>query len=109
VADAIEHVSATEAISLSKGTSVLLDVREQDEWDAGHAPQAQSLPMSQLTERLSELPVDTDILVICHSGGRSQRVTRALVDAGYPAIDVSGGMLAWAAAGGEVVEGPARR
>jgi rhodanese-related sulfurtransferase len=81
----------------------LLDVREPDEWAAGHSPLAVSIPMSQLQERLAEIPEGEQVLVICHSGGRSQRVTDYLNSEGYDAVNVSGGMMAWNAAGGEIV------
>ncbi len=77
-----------------------LDVREADEWAAGHAPTALHIPMSQLTERIGELPADQDPLyVICRSGGRSARVVAYLAGQGYPAVNVDGGMQAWARAG----------
>jgi rhodanese-related sulfurtransferase len=77
----------------------LLDVREDDEWAAGHAPQATHIPLGQLGERTAEIPPDQDIYVICRSGGRSARATQALVGAGWHAINVAGGMQDWAAAG----------
>jgi rhodanese-related sulfurtransferase len=98
-----EQVTAAEAISLSAGDSVLLDIREQYEWDAVHAPNAQHLPMSELEARAGELPIDATLLVICHSGQRSTLVTEALVAAGYDAVNVAGGMLGWELAGGDVV------
>jgi rhodanese-related sulfurtransferase len=77
-----------------------LDVREADEWAAGHAPTADHIPMSELTERLADVPKDRDPLyVICRSGGRSARVAGFLIQQGYPAVNVDGGMQAWAAAG----------
>jgi rhodanese-related sulfurtransferase len=101
------EVRATEAIELAKNGAWVLDVREQDEWDRGHSPLTHLLPMSTLTERLSEVPVDQKVLVVCHAGSRSLRVTKALQDAGYDAVNVAGGMLAWADAGGEIVsDGP---
>ena len=51
--------------------AVLIDVREDDEWQAGHAPDAQHLPMSRFVERLDELPDADPLYVICRSGGRS--------------------------------------
>jgi rhodanese-related sulfurtransferase len=106
----IENVTVAEAIELSKGDSWLVDVREPDEWEAGHAEGAYSLPMSQLNERIAELPEDATLLVICHSGGRSARVTEALAAQGYNAINVLGGTQAWQSAGGVVVaDGPAPR
>jgi len=99
-------VTAAEAIELVKSDNWLLDVREQDEWDRGHAPAAHLIPLSVIGMRLSEVPVDQRIIVICHSGARSERVTTALLDAGYTASNVDGGMMAWQAAGGDVVAGP---
>jgi rhodanese-related sulfurtransferase len=78
---------------------VLLDVREDDEWAAGHAPHAQHIPMSELSGRLTELPQDSDVLVICRSGGRSARVTAYLNANGWDAVNVDGGMQSWAASG----------
>jgi rhodanese-related sulfurtransferase len=99
---AAPEISVEEAIRLAASGALLIDVREQDEWDAGHAPTARLLPMSLLADRLEELPADERVLVICHSGGRSARVTDFLAQRGYDAINVAGGMTAWAAAGGPV-------
>jgi rhodanese-related sulfurtransferase len=79
--------------------TVLLDVREQDEWDAGHAPNALHIPMSELAGRLGELPAEQEVLVICRSGGRSARVTAYLNANGWDARNVDGGMQQWAATG----------
>ena len=84
----------------------LLDVREQYEWDAGHAPDARLIPMSEFQERASTLSQDIQWLVICQSGVRSDRVTQYLRLEGYDAVNVAGGMNAWQAAGFDVV--PAR-
>ena len=81
----------------------LLDVREADEWAAGHAATARHLPMSELTARLGELPDDDPLYVICRSGGRSSRVVAYLAGQGYPAVNVDGGMRAWSAQGRVVV------
>jgi rhodanese-related sulfurtransferase len=77
----------------------LLDVREDDEWAAGHVPNSTHIPLRQLGARTAELPQDREIYVICRSGARSARVTQALVAAGWPAFNVGGGMQDWAAAG----------
>jgi rhodanese-related sulfurtransferase len=76
-----------------------LDVREADEWAAGHAPTATHIPMGQIQGRLGDIPADDPLYVICRAGGRSAQVVGFLVQQGYPAINVSGGMQAWFAAG----------
>ena len=101
--DEVPAVPVQEAISAAASGEYLLDVREQGEWDEVRAPSATLLPMSVLRERTDELPEDGRILVICRSGARSAAVTEALVAAGYPAVNVDGGILAWEAAGGPVV------
>jgi rhodanese-related sulfurtransferase len=98
------QISAADAIDLVADSGWLLDVREQDEWDRGHAPQAHLIPMGSVLGRIGELPDDTQILVICHVGYRSWQVTKALVRAGFDAVSVAGGMDAWQSAGGVVVE-----
>jgi rhodanese-related sulfurtransferase len=77
----------------------LLDVREDDEWAAGHAPGAAHIPLGQLSGRATEVPRDTTVYVICRSGGRSARAAFALAGAGWEAVNVAGGMQDWAAAG----------
>jgi len=81
----------------------LLDVREDDEWAAGHVPGATHIPMGQLSARTDELPQDKEIYVICRSGMRSARVTVALNGAGWRALNVGGGMQEWATAGRPMV------
>jgi rhodanese-related sulfurtransferase len=78
---------------------VLLDVREDDEWAAGHAPDAVHVPMTELAARLDEVPEADPLYVICRSGGRSQRVAQYLNANGWAATNVAGGMSSWAAVG----------
>jgi len=88
----------------------LLDVREQDEWDAGHAPDAVHIPLGSLADRAQEIPTDQDVYVICRSGGRSARATQALNQVGWRAHNVTGGMQGWEAAARPMVSesgGPA--
>ncbi|MBU6279842.1 MAG: rhodanese-like domain-containing protein [Actinomycetales bacterium] len=96
------QIVVTEVLALLDQGAVLVDVRELDETSAGRAPQAILNPM--LSFDLASVPEDTPLLVICHSGGRSQQVTQALRQRGYDASNVVGGMVAWAAAGLPVVD-----
>ncbi len=84
------------------GADALLDVREDDEWAAGHAPQAVHVPMSAFLERLGEVP-EGPLAVVCRSGHRSAQVTQYLLAQGRTARNVDGGMLAWQALGLPVV------
>lgn len=84
---------------VERGEAVLLDVREPEEWRAGHAPAAEHLPLTELRARLDEVPRDRPLLAICRSGGRSEQVAVALDGLGYDVANVRGGMQAWAKAG----------
>ncbi|GAA3431641.1 rhodanese-like domain-containing protein [Kutzneria kofuensis] len=76
--------------------AVLLDVREDDEWAAGHAPQAIHIPLGELAERIGEVPQDSgEVYVVCRMGGRSARATMYLNQSGWDAVNVAGGMQVW--------------
>ncbi len=82
----------------------LLDVREPDEWVAGHAPDAHHLPMMEVPARMGEIPTDTEVVVVCRSGGRSGQVVSYLSGQGWDNVrNLDGGMQSWAAAGRRVV------
>ena len=77
----------------------LLDVREGDEWQAGHIAGAQHIPLGELRERLDELPKDRMILAVCRHGNRSEAATRGLRTLGYTVENLEGGVTAWSRAG----------
>jgi rhodanese-related sulfurtransferase len=81
----------------------LLDVREDDEWAAGHAPEAVHVRLGELNERSEEVPRDREVYVICRSGARSAYAAQALAGAGWKAINVADGMTGWAVAGRPMV------
>ena len=81
----------------------LLDVREDDEWAAGHAPDAVHVRLGDLGARTGELPRDCEVYVICRSGARSAYAAQALAGAGWTAINVADGMTGWAVAGRPMV------
>ncbi len=82
---------------------VLLDVREDDEWQRGHAPGAQHIPMGDVPARMAEIDPEKELYVICLAGGRSQRVSQYLQRNGYEPVNIDGGMRAWAQAGRPIV------
>jgi len=100
----LEEVSPTEAVSLVDSGAILLDVREDDEWALGHAPQATHMPLSRLRELVNDLPTDQTIVCVCHVGGRSAMVADALNRAGWSAVNLTGGMDAWETVGLPVVQ-----
>jgi rhodanese-related sulfurtransferase len=77
----------------------LLDVREDDEWVAGHAPDAVHVRLGELGARARELPRDREVYVICRTGARSAYAAQALAGGGWTAVNVSDGMTGWAIAG----------
>ena len=76
-----------------------VDVRTQEEWDEYHAPNTTLIPLDQLPNRLSEVPKDKEILVVCRSGNRSQQGRDILLSAGYNATSMAGGLKEWYAKG----------
>ncbi len=77
----------------------VLDVREHDEWDAGHVPGAVHIPLGELGARYTEIGRDRPLFVICRSGNRSAHAAQALAGAGWDARNVADGMMGWQAAG----------
>lgn len=82
--------------------ATLLDVREDDEWESGHAEGALHIPMGEVPQRLADLP-EGPLHVVCRAGGRSLRVAQWLQENGYDVVNVEGGMGAWAEAGRPMV------
>ena len=91
------------AVSRLPDDAVLLDVREDDEWAAGHAPTAVHIPMTTLADRLDEIPDGEPVYVLCRNGGRSARVAQYLNGNGWDAVNVDGGMMVWQALGRPLV------
>jgi DMSO/TMAO reductase YedYZ molybdopterin-dependent catalytic subunit len=100
---AAPEVGARAAAALVDAGALLIDVREPGEWQAGHVAQAWLLPMGQVARHRDDLPQDRQIVVVCRSGGRSAAVAEALRAWGLDAVNLSGGMTAWALAGLPVV------
>jgi rhodanese-related sulfurtransferase len=81
----------------------LLDVREQDEWDAGHVEGSQHIPIGELLGRLPEIPTDREVVVVCRVGSRSAQVAAYLGQQGFNMVNLTGGLEAWVDAGRPLV------
>jgi rhodanese-related sulfurtransferase len=96
-------VNVTEAVELIEGGALLLDVREDNEWESGRAASATHIALNDVPDHLDELPSDRVIVCVCRSGARSGRATKFLVEQGRNAVNLEGGMLAWNADGEPIV------
>ncbi|CAN5874231.1 rhodanese-like domain-containing protein [soil metagenome] len=95
------HVDVAQALSMLDQRARLLDVREDDEWHAGHAPSAEHRPLGLVDP--GDYASGTTIVVVCRSGNRSQKAAIALHGAGVSVYNLDGGMQAWSQAGQPVV------
>ncbi|NOK61356.1 MAG: rhodanese-like domain-containing protein [Chloroflexi bacterium AL-W] len=95
------EVDAATVASIKEQPEVfVLDVREVDEYTAGHIPGVTHIPMNDVPARLEEIPTDKTVIVTCRSGNRSSQITTFLQDQGYTNIhNMQGGILAWQEAG----------
>lgn len=80
---------------LAQGRVHLVDVREADEFAAGHVPGAVNLPLSEIAGRYTELATDKSYHIICQMGGRSAQACAFLDAQGYHVTNVNGGTAAW--------------
>lgn len=91
----VRDVTPHEAMGLIHDDALLLDVREGEEWTAGHAPMATHIPLAELPDHLEELNRDETIVCVCRSGGRSLRAAEFLDEHGFDVVNLAGGMTAW--------------
>jgi rhodanese-related sulfurtransferase len=96
-------IDACTAREITESGGLLVDVRSQAEWNAGHAPAAKHIPVELINCRASELPSGVPIVTVCKSGVRSASAARSLAAKGFEASSVRGGMNSWRQAGGRVV------
>jgi rhodanese-related sulfurtransferase len=99
----VAHADVAELPAEFGPAAVLLDVRENDEWQRGHAADALHIPMGEVPTRLQEIDPAAKLYIVCKAGGRSLRVAQYLQRNGYQPVNVDGGMLAWAKAGRPVI------
>jgi rhodanese-related sulfurtransferase len=91
----IDAVTASQLVDRNHAT--LIDVREAEEWEVGHAPAAIHMPLGGLVA--SEVTNDKLVIAVCRSGGRSAKATALLRAGGIDVRNLTGGMQAWSAAG----------
>jgi rhodanese-related sulfurtransferase len=86
----------------------LVDVRQPEEYREGHIQGAKLIPLGQLPQRLKELPKNHEIICVCRSGSRSNSAAKQLINAGYRASNLKGGMLGWTRSGFPIQKGSSR-
>jgi rhodanese-related sulfurtransferase len=90
----IKQIDAA-ALNKEKAKYFLIDVRQPQEYQQGHISGAKLIPLRQLATRMQELPAGREIVCVCHSGNRSKSAARKLSAAGFKAVNLRGGMIAW--------------
>ena len=97
-------VSAAEAVRLVEGGALVVDVRREFEWNRVHIPGAVHAPLEVLLDRCLEFPEDRLLITFCTGGIRSSGAANLLADNGFDAVNMSGGLIHWRAAGGPLTE-----
>lgn len=95
-------ISAAEAVELVADGALVIDVRRSFEWNRVHIPGAVHMPLEQLPQRCLELPEDRLLITFCTGGLRSAGAANLLVENGFEAVNMSGGLIHWRAAGGRL-------
>jgi rhodanese-related sulfurtransferase len=95
-------IKGDRALELVRGGATLLDVRENSEWKSGHAPGAVHVPLGDIDKAPRRLRQGRPVVVMCASGMRSRTAAKHLRGLGWDAASLSGGMMAWQRAGGEI-------
>lgn len=97
------EISVKQAYQLYQDGVFILDVREQDEWDAGHIPGAKLIPLGSLAMGSGEVPHLEPVVIVCRSGNRSAQARDVLKSIGFVHVtSMAGGMNEWAAAGYDI-------
>ena len=101
----VSEVTIEELESALHSGALLVDVREPDEYEAGHVPGAILVPLATVPSAIDQFSPDSTTYVICQSGARSYRACEFLVDQGLDAVNVEGGTMAWIISGRGTVAG----
>ncbi len=97
-------VTATEALRLVGDGALVVDVRREFEWNRVHIPGSVHVPLATLTNRCLELPDDRLLITFCTGGLRSAGAANLLTENGFDAVNMSGGLIHWRAAGGALID-----
>jgi rhodanese-related sulfurtransferase len=101
------EITAQKAYEMFQNGAFVLDVRTPEEWNEYHVEGTTLIPLDQLAQRVSEIPADKPVVVVCRSGNRSQQGRDILRNAGITDVtSMAGGLKAWSAAGYPTVTGP---
>ena len=84
--------------AIAQGATVI-DVREAHEFEAGHVPHAKHIALNTVPDRISEIPKDEQVWIICQAGGRSMTAANYLEAQGFDVVSVAGGTGSWIGAG----------
>ena len=104
---ALSEISVEQAFARREAGAFILDVRTPQEWNEAHIPDSTLIPLDELASRLSEVPRDQEVVVVCRSGNRSQEGRDILQKAGFSqVVSMAGGLNQWRAAGYPTVSGP---
>lgn len=103
----IPEINVQQAYEKYQAGAFILDVRQPEEWNEGHIPNATLIPLDQLAQRVNEVPRDREIVVVCRSGNRSREGTLILLENGFKQVSsMAGGVIDWSAKGYPLVQGP---
>jgi rhodanese-related sulfurtransferase len=101
------EIDVEKAVAMREAGAFILDVRTVEEWNEFHIPDSTLIPLDQLASRVSEVPSDKEVVVVCRSGNRSQQGRDILLEAGLTRVaSMAGGVTEWRGAGHPTVSGP---
>jgi|APGre2960657505_1045072.scaffolds.fasta_scaffold47318_2 rhodanese-related sulfurtransferase len=102
----VQEISVNDLVDLVESGSLVIDVREPDEYASGHIPGAILVPLSTVLQNSGEFLSEDTVFVVCRSGGRSMQACELLHDNGIVnVVNVAGGTMGWISLGNEVVTG----
>lgn len=95
----VPEIDVTALAALHAAGATVIDVRNPDEYEAGHVPGARLIPLPEVPERVAEIPLGEPVYLICAVGGRSMRAAEFLTAQGADVTNIAGGTKGWIAAG----------